>query len=236
MVKEAVALQLGKGAGKKKESGVEKREDMKKDKEKSSDKKAAFPGAAKPFGSKNEGAGTRKVTLEQLRGMVKEAIAIKLKEMGHEWGTEFEPGEQESLLGVSDAPEPVKSPEERNKAYNLAMGTDPGQEGSEARAMEDLEMAISQLGRLGVTKQGRAGLAARIKELEDMLSVAPAGRHFAGDRDEIGEASPAYTPPVARPQAAGKQAGGLAAVGRGIAGAPPAGAPGAVPGKDPLRR
>jgi len=209
MVKEAVALQLGKGAGKKKESGVEKREDMKKDKEKG-DKKPFGGKQAAPFGSKNE--GTKKMTLEQLRGMVKEAISTKLREMGHEWGTEFEPGEDVSPADVGDdAPEPVRSPEQKAKAYNLAMGTDPSLEGWEAKALEDLEIAISQLGRLGITKGGRAGLAARVKELESMLNVPTPGRHFAGDRDDINDAyEPAFKPGGARPEASGGPAvGGL---------------------------
>ena len=211
MVKEAVALQLAR-EGKKKKSGVEKREDMKDDKEKG-DKKKPFGGKqAAPFGSKNE--GTKKMTLEQLRGMVKEAISTKLTEMGHEWGTEFEPGEDDSMPpdAGDDTPEPVRSPEQRDKAYNLAMGTDPSLEGWEAKAMEDLEIAIGQLGRLGITKGGRAGLANRVKELESMLNVPTPGRHFAGDREEVNDAySPVFKSGGAprQPDAGGPPVGGL---------------------------
>lgn len=191
MIREAVALQLDKDAkdSDKKESASDKREDMKKDKDKDKkdDKKkgGAFPGAAPPFGAKNENKNVRKVTLEQLRGMVKEAVAGKLKEMGHEWGTEHNPGDESSMgVAAMDAPIPSRSPEEKALAYNKVMGTHPSLKGWEAAAEADLKRAADMLGRVGVSKGGRAALSARIKELEDMLNMSPADRHFAGDRDE----------------------------------------------------
>lgn len=188
MIREAVALQLDKDSKKSaSEEKADKKED--KDKDKKDDKKdkksgGAFPGAAPPFGAKNE--GVRKVTLEQLRGMVKEAVAGKLKEMGHEWGTEHNPADSESMgrVAADDAPVPTRSPEEKAKAYNMVMGTDPSLKGWEAAAAEDLKRAADMLGRVGISKGGRAALSARIKELEDMLNVGPADRHFAGDRED----------------------------------------------------
>lgn len=206
MIREAVALQLDKDskksaseekADKKDDKAKAKKEDKKDDKK--DDKKktgGAFPGAAPPFGAKNE--GVRKVTLEQLRGMVKEAVAGKLKEMGHEWGTEHDDGAESAFSrlsraagvvpggrdAVDDSPIPTRSPEEKALAYNKVMGTHPSLKGWEAAAAEDLKRAADMLGRVGISKGGRAALGARIKELEDMLNVSPADRHFAGDRED----------------------------------------------------
>lgn len=165
MVREAVALQLDKN---KKDSSAEVRKKKEEDKEKAMKE------------------GTQKITMESLRAMIKEAIALKLKE--HEYGTEFHPGDDESL----GLPEPEKSPADRDKAYNMAMGTDPSQPGWESKAQEDLEHAIKMLGRLGVSKSGRAALSDRIRELETMLSVSAKDSHFS--RGEVGEAAPAYAP------------------------------------------
>jgi hypothetical protein len=127
--------------------------------------------------------------------MVKEAMSLKLKEMGHEWGTEFEPGEEEmmsSTLGTSE--EPVKTPEEREKAYDIAMGTHPSVKGWEETSKSELEHAKTMLDRLGTTKSGRATLRGLIKRLEDRLGVPQGERHFAGDRGEVDEAGSAYAP------------------------------------------
>lgn len=75
MVREAVALELDKKKIKDVKPDVDEECVPSEDKK---TKKGAFPGAAPPFGSKNE--STQRVTLEQLKEMVKEAVSKKLSE------------------------------------------------------------------------------------------------------------------------------------------------------------
>ena len=96
MVREAVALELNK---KKQIKNVEPNVDEAcEPSEENKGKKGAFPGAAAPFSSKNE--SVQKVTLEQLRKMVKEAVSKKLSE-ALDPNRYADIGDDQGTLGIS---------------------------------------------------------------------------------------------------------------------------------------
>ena len=198
MVREAVALELNKNKQIKDKDIEPEVDEACEPSEEKKKGKSAFPGAAAPFGSKNE--NVQKVTLEQIRKMVKEAVAKKLFE-ALDPNRYNDIGDDQGTLGISqdiasELPEPsdLVGDDSEDILDRATLGNMASGKKSFTAASNELKAEIEHIQRrleAGLlSKDSIRKLSQDLKKYQDMLSAfenAPTvGNNASAKAQEMG--------------------------------------------------